>query len=114
VEWLGASRCPRQRVEHRTHQGRAVDQAASVAAATDAKLVIATAYKRQTGDTRAADILKGEGYLVQGAAPVYAMLRGARDRAKAAGTTNVEERAVVGGPVGVLVDVAVLIVPTTN
>ncbi len=85
---------------------RAVDQAASVAAASDAKLVIATAYRRQTDDTRAADILKGEAYLVQGAAPIYAMLRGARDRAKAAGAKNVEERAIIGGPVAVLVDVA--------
>jgi nucleotide-binding universal stress UspA family protein len=85
---------------------RAVDQAASVAAASDAKLVIATAYRREAGDTRAADVLKGEAYLVQGAAPIYAMLRGARDRAKAAGVKNVEERAKVGGPVGVLVDVA--------
>jgi nucleotide-binding universal stress UspA family protein len=85
---------------------RAVDKAASVAAASDAKLVIATAYSRQPDDSRAADVLKDEAYLVHGAAPVYAMLRGARDRAKAAGANNVEERALVGGPVGVLVDVA--------
>ncbi len=85
---------------------RAVDEAASVAAASDAKLVIAAAYSRQPADPRAADILKDEAYLVQGAAPIYAMLRGARDRAKAAGAKNVEERALPGGPVGVLVDVA--------
>lgn len=85
---------------------RAVDQAASVAAASNAKLVIATAYDPQADDTRAADILKGEAYLVHGAAPIYAMLREARDRAKAAGVNTVEERALMGGPVKVLVDVA--------
>jgi len=84
---------------------RAVDHAASVAAASDAKLVIVSAY-RQQANTRAADILKDEAYLVQGGTPTYAMLRGARDRAKAAGVKNVEERALPGGPVGVLVDVA--------
>lgn len=39
-----------------------------------------------------------------GTAPIYDTLHEARDRAKAAGATNIEERAVVGAPVDALVD----------
>jgi len=38
-----------------------------------------------------------------GNAPVYELLRDARDRAKAAGATEVEERAVEGAPVDALI-----------
>jgi NADH dehydrogenase FAD-containing subunit len=58
----------------------AVDRAASIAAASDAKLVVATTYIPHADDTRAADILKDEAYLVGGAAPICAMLRGAGGR----------------------------------
>ena len=41
-----------------------------------------------------------------GNAPIYEILREAGERAKAAGATNVEERAIEGAPVDVLVDLA--------
>jgi nucleotide-binding universal stress UspA family protein len=41
-----------------------------------------------------------------GNAPIYAILREAKARAKAAGATNIEEKAVVGAPVDALVDLA--------
>ena len=85
---------------------RAVDKAAAIASRTDAKLVIATAYLPSADDTRAADVLKGEGYKMSGNAPIYAILREAKERALAAGATNVEERAVVGAPVDALVGLA--------
>lgn len=85
---------------------RAVDRAAQIAAAANAKLIIATAYFPQSEDQRAADVLKDEGYKVSGNAPIYEILHDARDRAKAAGTTDVEEKAVVGAPVDALVDLA--------
>ena len=56
--------------------------------------------------TEIARILKDEGYKMAGNAPIYAILREARDRAKEAGATNVEERAMVGAPVDALVDLA--------
>jgi nucleotide-binding universal stress UspA family protein len=84
----------------------AVDRAAAIASRTGARLVIATAYFPANEDTRAADVLKDEGYKMSGAAPIYAILRDAKDRAKAAGATNVEEKAVVGPPVEALVEVA--------
>lgn len=86
---------------------RAVDRAAHLASGPEAKLIVATAYLPANEDTRAADILKDEGYKLAGNAPIYELLRDAKDRAKAAGATNVEERAVVGAPVDALVDLAV-------
>ena len=85
---------------------RAVDRAAQIAAGTSAKLVVATAYFPQTEDARAADVLKDEGYKMSGNAPIYAILREAKDRATTAGATEVEEKAVVGAPVDALVDLA--------
>jgi len=85
---------------------RAVDKAGQIAAGSDAKVVVATAYFPQGEDQRAADVLKGEGYKMAGNAPIYAILREANERAKAAGATNVEEKAVVGAPVDALVDLA--------
>lgn len=75
---------------------RAVDRAGQIAAASNAKLIIATAYFPQSEDSRAADVLKDEGYKMAGNAPIYAILREANDRAKAAGATDIEERPVVG------------------
>jgi nucleotide-binding universal stress UspA family protein len=85
---------------------RAVERAAQIAARSGAKLVVATAYLPQGEDQRAADVLKDEGYKMSGNAPIYAILREAKDRAHAAGAQNVEEKAVVGAPVDALVDLA--------
>ncbi|EID15332.1 universal stress protein [Mycolicibacterium phlei] len=84
---------------------RAVERAGQIAGA-DAKLIVATAYFPQSEDQRAADVLKDEGYKMSGNAPIYAILREARERAHAAGAANVEEKAVVGAPVDALVDLA--------
>ncbi len=43
---------------------------------------------------------------MSGAAPIYAILQEAKDRAQAAGAKNVEERSVVGAPVDALVGLA--------
>lgn len=84
---------------------RAVDRAGGIAGA-DAKLIIATAYLPQHEDPRAADVLKDESYKVSGSAPIYSILREAKDRAHAAGAKNIEERSVVGAPVDALVGLA--------
>ena len=85
---------------------RAVDKAGQIAAGSGAKVIVATAYFPQSEDQRAADVLKDEGYKMSGNAPIYAILREAKDRAQAAGATEVEEKAVVGAPVDALVDLA--------
>jgi nucleotide-binding universal stress UspA family protein len=85
---------------------RAVERAGHLASGPDAKVIVATAYFPASEDTRAADLLKDEGYKMAGNAPIYAILREARDRAKEAGATNIEERAIVGAPVDALVDLA--------
>ena len=85
---------------------RAVDKAGQIAAGSGAKVIVATAYFPQSEDQRAADVLKDEGYKMSGNAPIYAILREARDRAQAAGATEVEEKAVVGAPVDALVELA--------
>jgi nucleotide-binding universal stress UspA family protein len=84
---------------------RAVDRAAHIAGA-DARLIIASAYLPHPEDSRAADVLGEESYKVSGTAPIYAILRDAKERAKAAGAKNVEERSVVGAPVDALVKLA--------
>ncbi|WP_238887097.1 universal stress protein [Mycobacterium sp. IDR2000157661] len=84
---------------------RAVEKAGQIAG-TDAKLVIATAYFPQAEDQRAADVLKDEGYKMSGNAPIYAILREAKERAHKVGAQNVEEKAVVGAPVDALVELA--------
>lgn len=85
---------------------RAVDRAAQIAAGADARLIVTTAYFPQSEDARAADVLKDEGYKMSGNAPIYAILREAKERAKAAGAENIEEKAVVGAPVDALVELA--------
>ena len=99
---------------------RAVERAGAFAAQENAKLIIATAHiptvekgswsrapsHDHVSDPRAADVLKDEGYKVHGDAPIYATLREARDRAKAAGAQDIEERAVVGAAVEALVKLA--------
>jgi nucleotide-binding universal stress UspA family protein len=81
---------------------RAVDRAGQLASGPDAKVIVASAFLPAPEDTRAADLLKGEGYKMSGTAPVYDLLRDARDRAKAAGAVNIEERAIEGAPVDAL------------
>jgi nucleotide-binding universal stress UspA family protein len=91
---------------------RAVEHAAAFAAQNDAKLIIAMAhlpnvYKGGWGtparpdrviDGRVEVTLGGEGdYKMHGKAPVFAILREARDRARAAGAKNIEARPI---PVG--------------
>ena len=85
---------------------RAVDRAGLIAAGSNAKLIVATAYFPQSEDQRAADVLKEEGYKMAGNAPIYAILREATERARAAGATDSEERPVVGAPVDALVELA--------
>lgn len=84
---------------------RAVDRAAAVAAESGAKLFVATAYlpehQARSGEP---DQPTGENYRTQGSAPIYAMLREASARARAAGAKDVEERAIVGAPIDVLID----------
>jgi nucleotide-binding universal stress UspA family protein len=84
---------------------RAVDRAAGIAGA-DAKLIIASAYLPQHEDTRAADALGQESYKVSGTAPIYAILKDAKERAHNAGAKNVEERPIEGAPVDALVKLA--------
>lgn len=85
---------------------RAVDRAGQIAAGANARLIVTTAYFPQSEDARAADLLKDEGYKMSGNAPIYAILREAKERAKAAGAENIEEKAVVGAPVDALVELA--------
>ena len=96
---------------------RAVDRAGAVAAQTNAKLIVASAHVSavekggwsrapshdHVADPRAADSLRGDGYMLHGSAPVYAILREAHDRARPAGARDVEERAIEGAPVHALV-----------
>src|ERR1700694_156905 len=85
---------------------RAVDRAGEIASGETAKVIVATAYSPHSEDPRGADVLKEEGYKLSGNAPIYAILREARDRAKAAGATDIEEKPIVGAPVDALVDLA--------
>ena len=85
---------------------RAVEKAGQIAAGSGATVVVATAYFPQNEDQRAADVLKDEGYKMAGNAPIYAILREAKDRAQQAGAKTVEEKAIVGAPVDALVDLA--------
>ncbi len=71
---------------------RAVDKAGQIAAGSDAKVVVATAYFPQSEDQHAADVLKDEGYKMAGNAPIYAILREARDRAHQAGRQTSRRR----------------------
>jgi nucleotide-binding universal stress UspA family protein len=92
---------------------RAVDRAGAVAAQDNAKLIVASAHfpavekggwsrapsHDHVADPRAEDTLRRGGYKMHGSAPIYAILREARDRAKAVGAQDIEERAIVGAAV---------------
>src|SRR5215211_7141072 len=93
---------------------RAVDRAGAIAASHGAKLIVATAYFAAPaarggwgvppGSTHSPDALRDrEGYQLSGNAPIYAILREGRDRAKAAGARDIEERPIVGAPIDALV-----------
>jgi nucleotide-binding universal stress UspA family protein len=96
---------------------RAVDHAAALAAENNAKLIIAMAHLPNVDkggwgrparpdrviDPDAEVALGGEGnYKVHGEAPIYAILREARDRATTAGAKYVETRPILGDPVHAL------------
>jgi len=87
---------------------RAVDKAASLAAESGGRLIIATAYSSTHHDAAGPDPdqPKGEDYRTSGDAAVYGLLRDAAARARAAGAPTVEERAVEGVPADALIDVA--------
>lgn len=86
---------------------RAVDRAAQLASGPDSRLILVTAFIQGAEDHRAQDVLKDESYKATGHGPAFEILHDARDRAQTAGATNIEERAVDGAPVDVLVDVVV-------
>ena len=94
---------------------RAVDHAAAFAAENNAKLIIAMAHLPNVDkggwgrparpdrviDGRAEVALGDEGdYKMHGMAPIYAVLREASDRARAAGAKNIEARPILEGHVG--------------
>ena len=94
---------------------RAVEHAAAFAAKLNAKLIIAMAHLPNADkggwgrparpdrviDGRAEVVLGGEGdYKVHGEAPIYGILREARERARAAGAKNVEARPILVGHLG--------------
>ena len=65
---------------------RAVDRAGEIAARSNAKVIVATAYIPSSGDPRYADSLKDESYKLVGTAPIHAILRegtGPRSRSSA-------------------------------
>jgi nucleotide-binding universal stress UspA family protein len=77
---------------------RAVDRAAALAVDTGAKLVIACAYFPEKPDPHTQDVLGDEAYQVMGSAPAEDTVRQARDRAVAAGASEIETAAVQGKP----------------
>lgn len=85
---------------------RAVDRAAHLSSGAGSKLVIATAYLPHADDPRATDALKDEGYQASGNAPIYAILKEAKERAIKGGAYEVQEKAIVGAPVDALVELA--------
>ena len=100
----------------------AVDRAAAIAADNHAKLIITMAHlpnvekggwsrpprpdRVRDRDLRTEDALGGAGYKVHGHAPIYEILREARDRAEAAGAQDIEERPIVGDAIHALVELA--------
>ncbi|MEW5812146.1 MAG: universal stress protein [Actinomycetota bacterium] len=87
---------------------RAVDKAASIAAESGARLIIASAYSPKRHDAAGPDPdqPRGENYRTEGDAPVYDLLRDAAERARKGGATDVAERAVTGAPADALVALA--------
>lgn len=87
---------------------RAVDRAAQLAADASASLVIACAYvpADPRSVSQAADQLGDDAYQIRGDNPAEDIVRGARDRARKAGATQIEARTVKGAPVESLITLA--------
>ena len=87
---------------------RAVEKAAGLAAESNARLVVASAYQADHPPSGAPDPdqPRDERYRTTGNAPVYDLLRDASSRARKAGAHDVEERAVEGAPADALVALA--------
>lgn len=87
---------------------RAVDAAGRLAADTGATLVLACAYHpmRERERAAAAEQLGDLAYKVAGSNPATDALRAARERAVAAGASDIEEVAVEGDAVDVLIGLA--------
>jgi nucleotide-binding universal stress UspA family protein len=84
----------------------AVERAAALAAGSNATLVIACAYFPEKPDPRAQDALGDDAYQVTGSAPADDSVSRARDRAVAAGASEIETQAVQGKPADVLIGLA--------
>jgi nucleotide-binding universal stress UspA family protein len=87
---------------------RAVDRAGQVAADSGANLVLVCAYQPMPDRerARAGDQLGDLAYKVEGSTPADDVLRAARERAVAAGATDLEEVAVAGDAVDTLLKLA--------
>jgi nucleotide-binding universal stress UspA family protein len=87
---------------------RAVEAAGRVAADSGAKLIMACAYQPMSDKerARAGDQLGDLAYKVEGSTPADDALRAARERAIAAGATDVEGVAVAGDAVDTLLELA--------
>jgi nucleotide-binding universal stress UspA family protein len=87
---------------------RAVDAAGRVAAESGATLILVCAYQPMPDRerARAGDQLGDLAYKVEGSTPADDVLRTARERAFAAGATDVEEVAVAGDAVDTLLKLA--------
>src|SRR4051812_44933185 len=88
---------------------RAVARAGALAGACGATLVVACAYLPAEADerelSRAQDVLGEDAYQVVGSHPAEDTVRGAAERAVAAGAGRVRTVAVMGSPVEALLDV---------
>jgi nucleotide-binding universal stress UspA family protein len=87
---------------------RAVDTAGRVAADSGAKLILVCAYHEMPDRerARAGDQLGDLAYKIEGSTPADDVLRAARERAFAAGATDVDEVAVAGDAVDTLLKMA--------
>ena len=85
---------------------RAVDRAATIAADSDAKLIIATGYFTHAEDKRAADVLGKEAYLVQRQRADLRDVARCPRPSQGGGGKNIEDRPVEAAPVHALVDLA--------
>lgn len=82
----------------------AVERAAAVARASDAHLVIVSAYTPASRDevAESESALGNDVYLVRGATPAEESLRHAQDKARTVGAEKLTTQAVDGAPVDVL------------
>ena len=87
---------------------RAVERAAVLAADASATLVVACAYvpADQRSVSQVADQMGEDAYQIRGDNPAEDIVRGATDRAHAAGATEIEVRTVKGAPVESLISLA--------